>query len=60
MTYQITIDDKISSLKRGESMILSIYNGITISVERASNSNKLRFVRTFVNGSFKVFQTSNN
>jgi len=49
------MDIKINNLKHGESITISFANGITCSVERSKN--KLRFVRTFANGSFEIFKT---
>jgi hypothetical protein len=50
------LDTKINSLKIGGSFIISATNNIVCSVERSGDGKTLRFVRTFENGSFKVFQ----
>lgn len=53
-----TLDEKISSLKVGQSVRISTCNGITVTVERSSHENILRFVRTYPNGSWSVFKTT--
>ena len=45
----------ISNLKPTESIIISSCNGIECSVERSGDGVYLRYVRTFQNGSFEVF-----
>ena len=50
------LDQRIDSLERGQSIILSYFNEITCTVERSGNGKILRFVRTFADGSFEVFR----
>lgn len=50
------LDAKINSLKSGGSFIISTDSNIICSVERSGDGKKLRFVRTFENGSFEVYQ----
>lgn len=42
----MTIDQKINNLKAGESVRISEYNGIIVTVERSGNGKQVRFVRT--------------
>jgi hypothetical protein len=51
-----TLDAKINRLKIGGSFIISTTNNIVCSVERSGDGKTLRFVRTFKDGSFNVFQ----
>lgn len=54
------LDQKIDSLKIGGSVLISEGNGIKVTAERsAGDGKKLRFVRTFTDGSFTVFRTTN-
>jgi len=48
---------KINSLSKGQSIIISSFNNIVCSVERTGDGKNLNFVRTFENGSFKVYKT---
>lgn len=50
------LDLKINSLKSGDSFIISAASNIVCSVERSGDGKTLRFVRTFENGSFVVYQ----
>ena len=50
------LDTKVNSLKKGDSIIISTASNIVCSVERSGDGKTLRFVRTFENGSFEVFQ----
>lgn len=50
------LDAKINSLKSGSSFIISTVSNIVCSVERSGDGKKLRFIRTFENGSFEIFQ----
>ena len=50
------LDKKISNLKSGDSFMISKNEIAECSVERSGDGKRLRFVRTFPNGSFVVFQ----
>lgn len=52
-----TLDSIIDNLKPGFSEEISKGNGIVCSVEKSGDGKKLRFVRTFSDGSFVVFKT---
>ncbi|HPH24092.1 MAG TPA: hypothetical protein PLW32_09425 [Chitinophagaceae bacterium] len=49
------LDFKINRLKSGDSFIISTASNIVCSVERSGDGKRLRFVRTFENGSFEVY-----
>ncbi|MBK8720805.1 MAG: hypothetical protein IPL95_00530 [Saprospiraceae bacterium] len=50
------LNSKINNLLTGQSFITSQSNNITCSVERSGDGKKLRFIRTYENGSFEVFK----
>ena len=50
------LNSKINNLLAGQSFITSQSNNITCSVERSGDGKKLRFIRTYENGSFEVFK----
>ena len=50
-----TLDSKIDNLKAGEQMQISSFNGITVHIERTTDGKRLKYVRTFQDGSFTVF-----
>jgi hypothetical protein len=52
------LDHKINNLKSGDFFVLSSFSDIVCSVERSGDGKTLRFLRTFPDGSFKVFQES--
>ena len=52
-----TLDSKINNLKPGQELQLSESNGIKCHVERTGNGKLLKYVRTFADGSFEVFNT---
>ncbi len=52
------LDSKINGLLAGQSFIISTFKNITCSVERTGDGKTLRFVRTFENGSFEVYETT--
>jgi hypothetical protein len=52
-----SLDAKINNLEAGKSIIISTFNNIVCSVERTGDGKTLRFVRTFANGSFEVYNT---
>ncbi len=47
-------NSQVSSLSPNGSFVLSQSDNLVCSVERSSDGKKLRFVRTFANGSFVV------
>jgi len=51
-----TLDQKINSLQPTQSVVISKNEFASVSAERSSCGKILRFVRTFSNGSFKVFK----
>ena len=50
------LDTKVNNLQNGGSFTISTASNIICSVERSGNGKTLRFVRTFPNGSFEVYQ----
>ena len=52
------LDTKINNLLPGQSIITSQFNNIVCSVERSGSGKQLRFIRTYKNGSFEVYRTS--
>jgi hypothetical protein len=50
----IKFNSQVSSLLPNGSFVLSQSDNLVCSVERSSDGKKLRFVRTFSNGSFVV------
>lgn len=53
----MTLQQKINkALNTNQQVIISSFNGVTCHVEKVSKSNKVRFVRTFENGSFEIYQ----
>jgi hypothetical protein len=53
----LTTDQKINNLKAGEEIIISSANGITCHAERTGNGKLIKYVRTFADGSFEVYNT---
>lgn len=49
------LDQKIDSLKNGQSVEISAYNGIVCTAEKSTDGKTIRFVRTYSDGSFTVF-----
>lgn len=50
------LDAKINNLKSGGSFTISTASNIICSIERSGDGKTLRFVRTFENCSFEVYQ----
>lgn len=57
-SYKITLDDRIADLKPSESIVIGYGFGIICTAERSSKGNTIKFVRTYPNGSWKVYKTS--
>lgn len=55
----LTLNEKINGLQKGQMLIISQGNGITCHVERSTKNRTLRYVRTYANGSFEVYKTVN-
>jgi len=47
-------DSKVAKMRKNDEFILSQSSNIIVTVERSSDGKKLRFVKTYSNGSFIV------
>ena len=53
----MTLQDKLDSLKPGQSIVISGNEAAYCSAEVSTDGKKMRFVRTFQNVSWEVFRT---